>query len=527
MYTSMLSLALVAGLVPAASAQIFRSLDGSGNHPVHTDWGASGIALLRRAAVAYPDGIHAPAGTDRPSARFLSTALCRESLIPALNEANASDMFWQWGQFLDHDLDLTPADANGASLDIPVPVGDPWFDPFATGNQRLPFTRSVAVVDVNGVHQQVNFVTAFLDGSNVYGSDTARALALRTLDGTGRLLVDAADLLPRNTQGIANEPSPFDPTMFLAGDVRSTEQSGLAAMHTLWVREHNAIAAYWRARFPGASGDLVYELSRALVVAELQHITYSEFLPLLLGPTALAPYTGWQADVDPGIANEFSSVAYRFGHSMLSDHLLRLDSFSLPLPAGNLPLRDAFFNPTMLTHASFGGIGPLLRGLSKQRARSVDSQIVSDVRNFLFGPPGAGGIDLASLNIQRARDHGIPSYAELRGHYGLSVPVSFADIPADTATRQRLAQAYWLIDRVDPWIGAINESHVPGALVGELAHAILVDQFTRLRDGDRYWYATYVPEPYRAYVESQRLCDVLRRNTELDVELADDVFRTF
>ena len=83
--------------------------------------------------------------------------------------------------------------------------------------------------------------------------------------------------------------------------------------------------------------------------------------------------------------------------------LLRLGPDLLPIADGNLPLRDAFFAPQEIVD---NGIDSLLRGLANQLAQTVDTLIVDDVHNFLFGPPGAGGFDLGALNIQRGRDHG-------------------------------------------------------------------------------------------------------------------------
>ena len=83
---------------------------------------------------------------------------------------------------------------------------------------------------------------------------------------------------------------------------------------------------------------------------------------------------------------------------------------------GSIALRDAFFNPGLITDEN---VGLLLQGLADEPCREVDTLIIDDVRNFLFGPPGTGGVDLASLNIQRGRDHGLPEYNEARRAYGL------------------------------------------------------------------------------------------------------------
>ena len=165
------------------------------------------------------------------------------------------------------------------------------------------------------------------------------------------------------------------------------------------------------------------------MIAEIQVITYREFLPALLGPGALRPYTGYNPSVDASISNEFSTASYRFGHSALSPTLLCVDRNGNEIAQGHLPLRDAFFNPSRITDE--GGIEPLLRGLAAQERQAVDAFVVDDVRNFLFGPPGSGGFDLASLNIQRGRDHVVPSYNDERETMGLGGVSSFSGVSSD------------------------------------------------------------------------------------------------
>ena len=501
----------------------FRSTDGSGNNVENPDWGRADTPLVRLAQAAYSDGLSSPAGADRPSARLVSNlVVAQPGRLP--NGVGASDFLWAWGQFVDHDIDLTTTGAAGESFDIPVPPGDPFFDPEATGAQTIPMSRSDFVVNADGVRQQVNFITTFLDASTVYGSDEVRARALRTLDGTGRLKMGPGDLLSRNTEGLPNAnagPVP-DQDLFLSGDIRANEVTPLTAMHTLFTREHNRLAGLAAAVLPELSGDEIYQLARRLVSAEIQSITYREFLPLLLGRSAIPAYQGYRPDVDPSIGNEFSTAAYRIGHTMLPSSMLRLDANGAAIDAGPLALRDAFFSPAVLEAT---GLDPILRGLAGQRCESIDAHLTDDVRNFLFGPPGAGGFDLASLNIQRGRDHGLPSYNDARRQLGLAPAADFSDITADPETAAALAQAYGSVDDVDLWVGGLAEDPMPGAMVGPLFQTIMVDQFTRLRDGDRFWYQT-LPGSAVNFVESNTLADVIRNNTGVGAELADNVFMT-
>lgn len=502
---------------PARYPSELRSIDGSGNNRANPAWGRAGEAFLRRNSIGYEDGRSAPAGGNRPSAREISNAVAAaEGSRP--NRRGASDFLWQWGQFLDHDLDLTTTAEPAEPFDVEIPLGDRQFDPDGTGAATMAVGRS-AYKNVAGVRQQVNGITAYIDASQVYGSDAARARALRTLDGTGRLKTSAGNLLPFNTDGLANFP-PGD-TSFVAGDVRVNEQVGLTAIQTLFVREHNVWADDARRRNPTWSDEQIYQHARAIVGAEMQAITYREFLPVLLGPNALRPYRGYQPRVDAGVENAFATAAYRLGHSLLSPSLLRLGPNRQPIAQGALPLASAFFNQPALTSV---GIEPYLRGLAAQRAQELDNQLVDGVRNFLFGPPGAGGFDLASLNIQRGRDHGLPGYNQLRADVGLPRVESFDEISSDPAVRAKLAAVYTSVDDVDAWVGGLAEDHVPGAMVGETFFTVLRDQFERLRDGDRFWYESYLPADLLRLVRSQTLAQIIRRNTAIRGELQDNVF---
>jgi len=461
------------------------------------------------------------------------------------NARGASDLVWQWGQFLDHDLDLTDPASPAEPFPVPVPAGDPWFDPLAEGDRVIPLFRSHHV-SLQGVREQVNEITSWIDASMVYGSDDGRARALRTLDGTGRLRTSAGELLPFNEDGLPNGPD-TSARFFLAGDVRANEQVGLTAMHTLFVREHNAWADRIRSlgrlatpvghqgRGRAADGRLgggrpgldreltdeeIYQLARALVIAEIQSITYHEFLPVLLGRRALGRSRGYDPDLDARVSNEFSTASYRFGHSMLSGFLQRVDAAGNDAP-GPLPLANAFFEPS---HVLDHGIDALLRGLASQRAQEIDAQVVDDVRNFLFGPPGAGGFDLASLNLQRGRDHGLPSYNGLRRAMGLRPVRFFREITSDPRLQQRLAGVYGDVEAIDAWIGGLSEDHVDGALVGPLLHAVLSEQFRTLRDGDRFWFERGMSAALADFVRRQTLAVIVRRNTDIGAEFPDHPF---
>lgn len=496
-----------------------RRIDGRYNNLRSPEMGAADTPLARIGVAGYADGHDDMAGPDRPSARLVSNAVSAQ-VAARPNLAAATDYLWQWGQFLDHDIDLTEGAYPIEPADIPVPAGDRWFDPTGSGDATIELNRSV-YTEIRGTREQINGITAWIDASNVYGSDVARARALRTLDGSGRLATSEGNLLPYNVDGLPNAGGTSE-ELFLAGDVRANEQAALTALHTLFVREHNRLADAYAARHPRWSGDRIYEKARRIVGAQMQVITYREFLPALLGEGALRRYRGYNPRVDASIRNEFSTAAYRFGHSALSPHILRLDADGNEIAQGNLALRDAFFNPTRISEE--GGIDPILRGLAAQACQRVDVFVIDDVRNFLFGPPGSGGFDLASLNIQRGRDHGLPSYNEMRKRLGQGKATDFTDISSDPEVVERLAASYTDVDQVDLWAGGLAEDSVRGSHLGAVFHEIVTRQFEALRDGDRLWYARSLSGSEFRRVHRTRLADVIRRNTDIGEELPDRAF---
>jgi hypothetical protein len=502
----------------SGSAEV-RTIDGVGNNLTHSDWGSTGQNLLPITSMEYADGIAAPSGQDRLSPRVISNAVVAqtESLE---NERGLTDLVWMWGQFIDHDIDLTGQVSPVEPFDIVVPAGDPHFDPEWTDEARISLSRSLYdhETGVTTPRLQVNEITAFIDGSVIYGSDHVRASELRLFSG-GLLKTSVGDLLPFNDAGLENAGGTSN-SLFLAGDVRANENAALCAMQTLWVREHNRVARRISAGKPSLSDEQVFQQAKSIVVAELQAITYNEFLPALLGDNAISKYTGYDPTVNPGISNIFSTAAYRFGHSMLSPELLRVDNDGNEAASGNLSLRDAFFAPHALTEY---GIDSLLLGAAQQRAQEVDTMIVEDVRSFLFGPPGAGGFDLASLNMQRGRDHGLADYRQVRLDLGLSPVDDFDDITTDVALQNKLKSVYADVADIDVWVGGLAEDHVAGSSVGELIQTVLVDQFERLRDGDRFWYQNVFRGALLREIESTTLAAVIQRNTGVS-DLQDAVF---
>ncbi|HKA07795.1 MAG TPA: peroxidase family protein [Gemmataceae bacterium] len=489
----------------------FRSIDGSGNNLANPDWGSTDVQLLRRAPSAYGgNGLNDPAGADRLSPREISNGIVAHDPEEIRSDRQMSAWIYVWGQFLDHDLDLTQPPVTGAeAFNIPVPTGDRFFDPTGQGGQYIFLNRSRydPTTGINTPRQQINQITAFIDASMVYGSDQATADSLRTFIG-GRLKMSDGDMPPTDAAG-----------NFLAGDVRANENIELTSVHTLFLREHNRIADQIATNFPWLTDEQIYQRARARVGAEIEVITYKEWLPALLGPNALPAYAGYNPNVNPGIANEFSTAGFRLGHSLINNDVEFFGNDGRPL-RDEVELKDAFFNPALLRETGIDGI---MKYAASAQSEEIDNQIVDGLRNFLFGNPGQGGFDLASLNIQRGRDHGLADYNTVRAAYGLPRVTDFSDITSDTKVQNSLRNLYGTVDNIDLWVGALAEDHVAGGSVGPLIRRIVVDQFTRVRDGDRFWFARVFSGGLLAQLQATTLADVIERNTTVN-NLQDNVF---
>ena len=279
------------------------------------------------------------------------------------------------------------------------------------------------------------------------------------------------------------------PPCFLAGDMRVNEQLSLTVMHTIWVREHNRIATELSTLNPGWSDNLLFQTARQIVGAMIQKITYKDFLPQILGDQMfkdlIPDYQRYDASVDPSVPNAFATAAYRFGHSLIQPEFDRLNNQYEPVPEGPLSLINAFFNSSAL--ADSGGTDPIVRGLVAKNPRRVDEFLNSILTNRLFSDdPTTPGLDLASLNVQRGRDHGLPGYltwkqwAERQCHISSDFDNSMTEI--------LLLQTYGNLNNVDLFVGGLAERAIPGGLVGATFACIFGKTFTALRDGDRFYY---------------------------------------
>ena len=517
----------------STKAQEIRTVSGKSNNLLRPEMGATDGRIIRVTSNGYSDLVAEPAGIHRPNPRRVSNYLFEQKEL--INDPRGlSDYAWVFGQFIDHDIVLVE-DEKSEFMPIQVPAFDAHFDPMGTGNVLIPMTRSAYDLTTgtgpDNPRQNNNKISAWIDASNVYGSDEYRASWLRTFQD-GKLKTSTGNYLPYNTMDgtAAGEvdidapemamENPFAAKWFVAGDFRANENTLLLSMHTLFVREHNRICDELMLRDPTLADEAIYQMARRKTGALIQAIVYEEWLPTL--GMEMPPYGGYSHSVNGDIMNVFSAAAFRYGHTTINSDIIRMDNNGDIIPVGNTTLKMAFFNPLSLVEE--GGIEPLLKGMATQVQQDFDCKMVDDLRNFLFGQPGAGGLDLAAINIQRGRDRGLPDYNTVRVDFGMERITSFSELTTNLAVNQVFADLYQDINDIDPWVGMLAEDHMPNALFGPTAMRIVEEQFQNLRDADRFYYENdgAFTEEEIAEIRFTTLADIIRRNT--DIIIHDDVF---
>jgi hypothetical protein len=603
---------------------VFPSLDGSGNNRRNPQWGQVGTNYTRLGPARYADGVGEP--VSGPNSRYVSNRVYNDVHQNLFSEHGVTQWGFVWGQFLDHTFGLR--DETGTQQDITFDRDD-QLEEFTNTLGAIPFTRSAAAPGTgeSSAREQINTVSSYIDAWAVYGGTEERLEWLRDgpVDGdmsnnSAYLLLDD-ELLPRRDSRGDAEAAPemaIDGRLrgqperaAVAGDVRANENIALQATHTLFAREHNRIVSL----LPDfLSEQLKFQVARRLVIAQQQYITFNEFLPAL--GIQLPQYRGYNRRMNPTLGNEFATVGYR-GHSMVhgeieleteadrysAEQLEAIEAQGIEAEVSEdgtevemaVPLNVAFFNPDLVGQLQ---LGPLLQGIGLEAQYKNDEQIDNQLRSVLFeipvpGNPGCldgeelptcfeGVVDLGAIDIERGRDHGMPSYNELRQQLGLAPRSSFQEItgeaseefpedplltpgeeiddpesldflalfdadgnpvPLDeeepdpvpvvgerrTPLAARLKAIYGSVDEIDAFVGMIAEPHIPGTEFGELQMALWSRQFQALRDGDRFYYER---DPGLGYIVRElgidyrhSLAEVIAANTDIELaELNDNVF---
>eukprot|EP00105_Crassostrea_gigas_P046468 XP_019930616.1 PREDICTED: eosinophil peroxidase isoform X2 [Crassostrea gigas] len=526
----------------------YRSADGSCNSLDYPYRGAAVTPQPRYQPAQYDDGLNSPRTTGKKGDKLPSTRLISNKLFRAPGDCTETDhartlMVMAWGQFIDHDLAFTPVTQDDSSpitcceegaqsrpecFPIPIPSDDPRFT-----HSCMELVRSASAPCQAGAREQTNEITSFIDGGVVYGDSIEKWAELVDAQ-TGGMLTSEGELLPAGGScKLTNE----DDFCQKAGDKRVNVVPSLGVTHLMFVREHNRIVQKLQKVRPDWDPDTLFQETRKIIGALLQQITYGEFLPSILREQDLVKYNlklkrkrfsySYDSSINPATKNVFNAAAFRFGHSQIPPTMAYvLHDFMTRLRP--LPMESTFKDPHMLVTQQGRLVPDLARFIITSNSMKTDSQFEEAVRDHLFEESEGKGLDLGALNVQRGRDHGLPSYNAWRKWCGLPVATSFPDLQDISDNHKKiLAELYSDVEDIDVYAGGIAEIPPDGASVGALFSCIIGQQFKDLKDGDRYWYENRGVEGFSSAqlqeIRKVKLAKIMCENLDVD-PIQYDVF---
>ncbi|CAK9300862.1 unnamed protein product [Gordionus sp. m RMFG-2023] len=509
---------------------LYRSPDGSFNNPFDPYKGRSSIPFKRLLPPDFSDGIQlfrlGSDGYPLPDTRTVSLLIHHlpDSLLPNRHSEfpYLTLLMTQWGQLTIHDLTLTPLSKvpgskccvpynadNPSCAIIPLKPDDPFFSRY--GKDCMEFTRSSPSFRRDctlGPKETLNQVTSYLDASILYGSSVREENLLRAYE-YGELIVrdkvffnDILDFLPLHPNG--TQKGCVGEWCYMAGDVRCNENPGLTALHVIWLREHNRLARGLASLNPHWNDERIFQETKRIVVAQYQHINYFEYLPIVLGKKIIKLYPdlkvspiaeyyyGYSPELDPGTSQAFSTSAFRFGHSMVADKLIYVETTPQFTRETVTYLREGYFRPSLISGHSYPSLPDnILQGLLYQKSYIMDNYASPELVDHLYQTkPSVPGLDLIALDIQRGRDHGLPAYNNWRVWCGLKPFTTFDELaevmPIDLVDKFR--SLYTSVDDIDLVSAGMSEYWIYDSIVGPTYACIITEQMIRLRKGDRFWY---------------------------------------
>lgn len=534
----------------------YEGYDGFYNNLARPDSGAIDKPLLRRWPAAYEDGTYQPSGSKRPNPLELSEKLLKGEIGTHSRTGKNALLVFFGQQVVEEILDAQRAACPPEYFNIKIPE---WHEFRKTPkHMELPVLRTRydqrTGLNPNNPRQQLNEITPYIDGGLFYGitkqwADTLRMDENGKIHPNGNLASSYGGLFPAiNTQRLpmANPPPPFHHELFVTkhqtaevsrffklGNPRGNENSFLLTFGIMWFRWHNYIAETIKNLRPQWSSEEIFNEARKWVIATQQHIIVDEWLPALLGKK-LPKYHKYDPSINPQIDQFFQAAAFRFGHTLvtpgvyLRDYLRngckhKFDSWkNAAVRTCNVFWRpqDPILTKENDTSQDVVDIDRLLMGMSVQLCEEEDHKIVEDLRGNVFGPLEFPRRDLMAINIQRGRDHGLPGFNAARKAFGLRT-VDFNHFQHLDPTIQKYLTALYnnSIDDVDVWVGGILETR-DGP--GELFETIIMDQFRRIRDGDRFWFENkdsgLFSSPQMNRIRELKVYDIIMAVTKMDAE---------
>ncbi|XP_015373366.1 PREDICTED: peroxidase-like [Diuraphis noxia] len=418
----------------------------------------------------------------------------------------------EWGQFIAHDTTRLPPDVSvgGNCCDlqkikpvppqcqavIEVPKNDPIY--LERGQTCINFNRARTSTSNGCILKPTTFMveaTHFIDGSQIYGSDEEHAADLRSFRD-GRLKSDfyvgQQEFCPqRNWTSKQCDTLPF--ICFVAGDSRVNQNLGIALFQNMFLRFHNIVAFHLHRLNSFWCDEDIYHETRRIVIAVIQHITYTHYLPILIGEYFMYSYgffeqTEYDETVNPGTTLEHSTGAFRILHKEIPSVLNFIDKNYFN--CSPVLLTDWMNKPDLLPLPN--NFDNLLRGFQETPTREEQPSYNTLISNCLFqqATPKFSGSDLLSVDIQRGRDTGMPPYNKMRSVCGIPEATEFDDLIDLIAYEdiQKLKNLYSCVDDIDFIVGALLEIPAEGSKIGLTSRCIIADNFYRQKIGDRFFY---------------------------------------
>ncbi|KAK6179799.1 hypothetical protein SNE40_012075 [Patella caerulea] len=568
--------------------------DGYYNNLIHPDWGAIDGQLLRRSPVAYEDGVFELSGRNRPNPfRISDLAHGGDQGNGSVRGRNSFLVFFGQ-QVVEEIMDSQRPGCPREFINIDVYKGHPIYDQGGKGDIKMPLLRTRfdqrTGYSPNNPRQQLNEITPYIDGGLMYGTSKAWTDTLRSFKDGKLLSNDESQLIPesfpvKNTIRLpmANPPPPREHELkpvnrfYRLGNPRGNENPMLLTFGVIWFRWHNVVAKRLKDEHPSWNDEQLFNRARQVVIAHHQKIVMYDWLPRWLSIsndsanaafTEIPPYVnkventngtsqvdptlkfqqGYDPNIHPGISQEFQAAALRFGHTLVPSGILtrRILANGTCLNTTNtitnglghrqdfkgIRVCTSYWNSQEPLDTPQPGVDGVVLGMISTLSEKEDHIIVEDLRGNVFGPLDFNQRDLAAINIQRGRDHGLPGYNKVREAYGLAPKEDWTSInPAISSILVRLQSLYGNTtrpDELDVFTGGLLETVDNGP--GELFRAITLEQFLRIRNGDRFWFENM---DNGLFTESQvdeimnvTMKEILTKTTNIaSTNLTEDVFR--
>lgn len=491
----------------------YRSEDGACNNLKFTWWGMANTPFKRLLEPAYDDGIDEPRSKSYDGGHLMNARKIAMKINQPNNEQEAifTTLLPHFAQFVDHDVTITSlvTKENGKSIrckcanldpdcvNIPTPKDDPAYEEQEC--EAIPrSSASFSYFDCDlGAREQFNTRTHWLDLSQLYGVNLKTSLKLR-LFKYGKMKTSVHD-------GVHNLPLEKGKCALKKGkcfenaDSRIHQNTLLTSITTVFLREHNRIADILYKINPNWSDERLYQETRRILIAKYQHIIYREMLPAIVSPEVAELYEleplsyeyfyQYNPNKYPAVINEFSTAAFRFGHTLIKPYFTSADTHYKTIQ--RTPLNDAVLN----TEPIFDhGCDSYLRGSQMDGPNKYDLSLNSYLANDLFADSISKKAEtkrfsLPALNINRGRDHGLQPYNNYRALCGLNYAKDFDDLyNIPKATREQLMRVYKDVNDIDLFIGGISEDTLKGGVVGATFACIIAKQFQDLKFADRFYY---------------------------------------